>query len=67
LLLLRQAKPDFLASAGGQVFCFWGSDENRQILNNNVVVVQDERGREQVVMGRGLAFQKRVGEALDTA
>lgn len=38
-----------------------------KILNNNVVVVQDERGREQVVMGRGLAFQKRVGEALDTA
>lgn len=37
-----------------------------KILNNNVVVVQDERGREQVVMGRGLAFQKRVGEALDT-
>ncbi|PWI79743.1 transcriptional antiterminator BglG [Enterobacter sp. CGMCC 5087] len=38
-----------------------------KILNNNVVVVQDEREREQVVMGRGLAFQKRVGEALDTA
>ncbi|HDR2159202.1 TPA: transcriptional antiterminator BglG [Enterobacter cancerogenus] len=38
-----------------------------KILNNNVVVVQDECGREQVVMGRGLAFQKRVGEDLDTA
>lgn len=38
-----------------------------KILNNNVVVVQDERGREQVVMGRGLAFQRRVGDALDTA
>ncbi|ELD0488093.1 transcriptional antiterminator BglG [Escherichia coli] len=38
-----------------------------KILNNNVVVVLDERGREQVVMGRGLAFQKRVGAALDTA
>lgn len=37
-----------------------------KILNNNVVVVLDEHGREQVVMGRGLAFQKRVGEALDT-
>ena len=37
-----------------------------KILNNNVVVVQDGRGREQVVMGRGLAFQKRVGEELDT-
>ncbi|HHZ8845812.1 TPA: BglG family transcription antiterminator LicT [Enterobacter cloacae] len=38
-----------------------------KILNNNVVVVQDERGGEQVVMGRGLAFQKRVGDDLDTA
>ncbi|WP_407438138.1 transcriptional antiterminator BglG [Lelliottia sp.] len=37
-----------------------------KILNNNVVVVLDEHGREQVVMGRGLAFQKRVGEDLDT-
>lgn len=36
-----------------------------KILNNNVVVVLDEHGREQVVMGRGLAFQKRVGEELD--
>lgn len=38
-----------------------------KVLNNNVVVVQDEHGREQVVMGRGLAFQKRAGEDLDTA
>ena len=38
-----------------------------KVLNNNVVVVLDEHRREQVVMGRGLAFQKRVGEALDTA
>ncbi|WP_313487476.1 transcriptional antiterminator BglG [Atlantibacter hermannii] len=36
-----------------------------KILNNNVVVVLDEHQREQVVMGRGLAFQKRVGEDLD--
>jgi beta-glucoside operon transcriptional antiterminator len=67
LLLLRQAKPDFLASAGGQVFVSGVQMKIAKILNNNVVVVQDERGREQVVMGRGLAFQKRVGEALDTA
>lgn len=37
-----------------------------KILNNNVVVVLGEHGKEQVVMGRGLAFQKRVGDALDT-
>jgi len=38
-----------------------------KILNNNVVMVQDEQGREQVVMGRGLAFQKRAGDPLDSA
>jgi len=63
LLLLRQAKPDFLASAGGQVFLFLGHGMKiAKILNNNVVVVLDEQGREQVVMGRGLAFQKRPGD-----
>ncbi|SFU04259.1 transcriptional antiterminator, BglG family [Kosakonia arachidis] len=36
-----------------------------KILNNNVVVVLDEQQREQVVMGRGLAFQKRPGDELD--
>lgn len=36
-----------------------------KVLNNNVVVVVDEQHREQVVMGRGLAFQKRVGDSLD--
>jgi len=38
-----------------------------KILNNNVVVVQDKHGGEQVVMGRGLAFQRRVGDTLDKA
>ncbi|WLI78965.1 transcriptional antiterminator BglG [Kosakonia sp. H02] len=36
-----------------------------KILNNNVAVVLDEHQREQVVMGRGIAFQKRPGEQLD--
>lgn len=36
-----------------------------KILNNNVVVVLDELHREQVVMGRGLAFQKHRGDSLD--
>ncbi|AYN26965.1 MULTISPECIES: BglG family transcription antiterminator LicT [Buttiauxella] len=36
-----------------------------KILNNNVVVILDEHGREQVVMGRGLGFQKQVGEPLE--
>jgi beta-glucoside operon transcriptional antiterminator len=38
-----------------------------KVLNNNVVVVLDEHRREQVVMGRGLAFQRRVGDSLDEA
>ncbi|WP_435954488.1 transcriptional antiterminator BglG [Dryocola sp. BD626] len=36
-----------------------------KILNNNVVVILDEYQREQVVMGRGLGFQKHVGDSLD--
>ncbi|KFC98009.1 BglG family transcription antiterminator [Leclercia adecarboxylata ATCC 23216 = NBRC 102595] len=65
MLLLRQAKPDFLASAGGQVFLFLGHGMKiAKILNNNVVVVLDEQGREQVVMGRGLAFQKHPGDVI---
>lgn len=36
-----------------------------KILNNNVVIVLDEYQREQVVMGRGLSFQKRPGDRLD--
>ena len=36
-----------------------------RILNNNTVVVLDEHSHEQVVMGRGLGFQKRPGEVLD--
>lgn len=36
-----------------------------KILNNNVVVILDEHGREQVVMGRGLGFQKHIGDSLE--
>lgn len=38
-----------------------------KILNNNVVIVLDAHQREQVVMGRGLGFQKRPGDTLDEA
>ncbi|MEG0379758.1 MAG: CAT RNA binding domain-containing protein, partial [Eubacterium sp.] len=33
-----------------------------KILNNNAAVVLDERGREQIVMGRGICFKKKAGE-----
>ncbi len=36
-----------------------------KVLNNNVVIVLDEQQREQVVMGRGLGFQKRTGDRVD--
>ncbi|WP_027634694.1 BglG family transcription antiterminator LicT [Clostridium hydrogeniformans] len=32
-----------------------------KILNNNVVVSLDDKGKEVIVMGRGIAFQKKVG------
>lgn len=35
-----------------------------KILNNNVVVVLDEKQREQIVMGRGIAFKKKVGDEI---
>jgi len=34
----------------------------RKVLNNNVVVVNDENGKEQILMGSGIAFGKRVGD-----
>ncbi|MGV2619759.1 UNVERIFIED_CONTAM: PRD domain-containing protein [Halobacillus marinus] len=41
--------------------------EIRKILNNNVVVSNNEADQEIVVMGRGLAFKKKVGEEVDTS
>lgn len=38
-----------------------------KILNNNVVVIKDRKGLEKIVMGRGLAFQKKVGDDFDEA
>ncbi|MDO4266985.1 MAG: PRD domain-containing protein [Eubacteriales bacterium] len=36
-----------------------------RVLNNNVAVVLDERGREQIVMGRGVCFKKKPGDMVD--
>lgn len=38
----------------------------KKVLNNNVVVTENEQQEEIVVMGRGLAFQKKIGEAIET-
>ncbi|WP_239256805.1 BglG family transcription antiterminator LicT [Listeria ilorinensis] len=37
----------------------------KKILNNNVVVAENTSGKEIVVMGRGLAFQKKIGDIVD--
>lgn len=36
-----------------------------KVLNNNVVITTDEKHNEIIVMGRGIAFKKRVGDAID--
>ena len=36
-----------------------------KVLNNNVVTIISEKGEEAVVMGRGLAFQKKKGDEID--
>ncbi|MGL4861043.1 MAG: BglG family transcription antiterminator LicT [Enterobacteriaceae bacterium] len=36
-----------------------------KILNNNVVIILDDKQREVILMGRGLGFKKRPGEAVD--
>lgn len=51
----------FMCSERGQ------TTQIHKILNNNVVVVLDEQEKEQVVMGRGLAFKKKCGDEIDPA
>ncbi|MFB2126348.1 family 16 glycosylhydrolase [Bacillus subtilis] len=38
-----------------------------KVINNNVISVVNEQGKELVVMGRGLAFQKKSGDDVDEA
>ena len=33
-----------------------------KVLNNNVVITTDEKQNEIIVMGRGIAFKKKVGD-----
>lgn len=37
-----------------------------KVLNNNVVIVLTESNEEMVVMGRGIAFQRKVGEEIES-
>lgn len=36
-----------------------------RLLNNNVVIVETKEGQEQVVCGKGIAFNKRIGDEID--
>lgn len=38
-----------------------------KILNNNAVIIHNAQGKEQVLMGKGLGFQKKAGDAVDAA
>lgn len=38
-----------------------------RILNNNVAVVKDTNGRESILMGKGICFQKKSGEHIDVS
>ncbi|MBV1508083.1 PRD domain-containing protein [Listeria monocytogenes] len=39
----------------------------KKILNNNVVIAEGKSGKESVVMGRGRAFQKKIGDEVEVA
>ncbi|MBQ6845463.1 MAG: CAT RNA binding domain-containing protein, partial [Agathobacter sp.] len=37
----------------------------QKILNNNVVQILDDAGKEIIIMGRGIAFKKKVGDFVE--
>lgn len=39
----------------------------RKVINNNVAVVLNEKGKECVVIGKGVTFGKKVGESIDAS
>lgn len=39
----------------------------KKVINNNILCVVDERGREMIVTGRGLGFKRKTGERIDPA
>ncbi|GEK91077.1 hypothetical protein AKA01nite_06990 [Alkalibacterium kapii] len=46
--------------------CQYSAMKIEKILNNNVVLTLNESNQETVVMGRGIAFQKKVGETIES-
>ena len=39
----------------------------KKIYNNNIVLVEDEKQLEMVLIGRGIAFHKKAGDPIDAA
>lgn len=39
----------------------------QKVINNNVVLFVDEKGREVIAMGKGIGFQKKTGDMIDKA
>jgi len=39
----------------------------KKVINNNILCVVDEKGHEMIVTGRGIGFQRKVGEFVDAA
>jgi len=39
----------------------------KKVINNNILCVVDEKGREMIVTGKGLGFKRKVGERVDPA
>lgn len=39
----------------------------KKVINNNILCVVDDKGSEMIVTGRGLGFQKKIGERVDPA
>ncbi|EEG52129.1 putative transcription antiterminator LicT, partial [[Clostridium] asparagiforme DSM 15981] len=37
----------------------------KKIYNNNIVLVEDEKQLEMILLGRGIAFQKKAGDEID--
>lgn len=51
-------------------FIFLGEAEDlriKKVINNNILCVVDNKGSEMIVTGRGLGFQKKIGERVDPA
>lgn len=48
------------------VFQVWELMKITKVLNNNVAMTKNESNQEMVVMGKGLVFQKKVGDVIDT-